>query len=672
VAWLALMGMAGCRTTPSVALVSDDLGVDSVWLGLVRDDLPAASRAAESLRDEDFRERANLDLIAAQDGRAAALCASLDAGSWQTSRYDASDERALQRLQPQRRAAPSRAAVWLGVAQRSSEPRERLAAARVAAGLAPGSAEARAVMGETLLAQRRHAELDELLGAEVPPTARLRLLLRRQQSATGRGQAAAEGLLEDLRAGLATPSSLALLEELLVRVPRRGLEEQTLVLLQATARDTSGADDKLPLVSGARMQRAAGRLLATLLARAGHPADAAEQLSALAMRLPTDDESLAAYRDRSPGAVLPVAGYGEPPSLERRIAGDVARIESSALRQRRLADEWDLAARESYDDADEGRGVGLDGFLHRLDEAAATLPGSPQLHDLPRQEFGVFGTMLDVRPLRETLPDALLLGGEALTQPAELTWFDRIATEMVELPGELGSYEQCEVRRARVKGYVASRGAVIAGAGLGRTVYLDLDAIEREDRQGLLSPVGPGCEPRKARDPAERLSLAEPLDVVGRLDRASRADAGDAYAALLLQALELHERQHIVDFQSFVSRGAGSQLWTLLGAGLLPSAVRAAIERRAQLQALRDADDPRIPLAHALAVLPVDGDATADEHAQGYAALVRDFIVVLDGGGWPGSASLESFGIRRDAVLVQQLQHLPPEAVRAIARAIPD
>ncbi len=671
----ALAGMAGCRATPSAALTPDDLRVDAVWLGLVRDDLPAAERAADLVESVDFRERARLDLIAARQGRAAALCTSLDAGSWLAARYDASDDVALERLRLLRQATSTRPAVWLEQARRSPSAGQRLSAARHAAGLAPGSAEARAVVGETLLAQQQHEDVEELLGGEVPPTARLRLLLRRQQSFTGRGQAATEGLLADLQAGLATPSSLALLEEQLARVPRRALEEQTLALLEAERHHAVDSPDRVPLVSGARMQRSADRLLASLLARAGRPDEAAALLVALPVRMPADDELLAACRERA-GLATPAAAAGdEPPSLERRIANDRERVTSIALRERRLADEWDLEARASYDDADAGHGSGLDAFLRRLDEAAVPLPGSPPLRHLPREHFGpfgVFGTLLDVQPLREALPDALLLGGEALTQPAELTWFDRVASERIELPGALGSYEQSEVRRVRVRGYVASRGAAIAGTGLGRTVYLDLDAIERDERQGLLSPVGPGCGPLPAQGTEERLSLAEPLDVVSRLVQASRAEAGDRYEALLLEALALHERQHIVDFQTFVAGGTGSALWTLFGAGLLPSSVRAAIERRAQLQAMRDATDPRIPLAHALAELPVDDSSPGDEHSRGYASLVRDFLAVLDRGDWPGAASLESYGIRRDAVLVQQLQRLPPETVRAIARSIAD
>ncbi|HTE04552.1 MAG TPA: hypothetical protein VK824_00035, partial [Planctomycetota bacterium] len=566
---LALSGMPGCHAvTPRIVPLADDLRLDAVWLGLTRDDLPGAERAAAALELPALAERARLDLLAAREGRPAALLACLQAGSWLAARYDASDERAQERLRARRGAVGDDGVTWLERARRSGEPAPRIAAARAALALPPGAAEGLAVLGETLFAQQRHAELDELLAGAEPATARLRQLLRREQAATGRGQAATEGLLADLRDGLGTPASLALLQELLVRVPRRALEAEALALLEHGD------------APGARMRRAQDQLLATLLARAGRAAEAAALLAALDPSAPADDALLLACGDR-------VAAGEAPPDLaplERRIANDPERVAAPALRQRRLADEWDLAARESYADADDGEGPDLDGFLARLDAASATIPGCPSLLSLPRQEFGVFGTLLDVEGLREALPDALLLGGKALTQPAELTWFDRVACEPVALGDGLGSYEQCLVRRARVHGYVASHGVSIAGAGLGRTVYLDLDAIEREERQGPSAPPAADPSPLPAHGSAERLDLAEPLDVAERLDRLSRAAAGDGYGARLLDALARHERQHIVDFQRFVALGAGGQLWTLLGAGLLPGAVRAAIERRAQLQ----------------------------------------------------------------------------------------
>jgi hypothetical protein len=99
--------------------------------------------------------------------------------------------------------------------------------------------------------------------------------------------------------------------------------------------------------------------------------------------------------------------------------------------------------------------------------------------------------------------------------------------------------------------------------------------------------------------------------------------------------------------------------------------VRAEVERRAQLAALQQATDPRIALAQAVDCLPVEGPRADSEHARGHAALVGDLIAVLDRGDWTGAQPLETWGLRRDRMLLQQLHLLPPEVLRAVACAIP-
>jgi len=647
---LALSGTAACAAPRELVVSPDAQASDAVWVALSRGDLETADHAASALADADLAARARLDLVAASEGRAAALVRAIDDGSWLAARYRASSVRASDELRRAASAGQTGAAFAIERARRAERASETLERARAAQSDATAAAEARAIEVETLLVGGRFVEAAERL-PDPPPTARLALLQRHLDAACGRPAAVLEGVCADLAAGWAVPNSLALLEDALRSQPSLALEARARAALD-------GAE-----LAGAPMLRARERLLAILDVRAGDLSSAAARLAAFDPREPEEDEALRRWSRRvDPGAA---------DTLEERLDADAARLTGRDLLVKRLGDEWDLEARLSYQDALEGRGVGLDTFLERLDDAAQPLPDAPLLAPLPRQDFGVFGAMLDTTPLRTALPDAVLLGGQAALMPPELTWFDKVGCEEVELPEGLGHYEQCTVRRTRVAGRLASQGVNIAGAGVGRLVWLDLDELEREER-GSRTVTSPGLEALPAADRRERLALDEPLDVAERLTQASRADAGPAYEARLLETIALHEGQHIIDFQEFVAKGTVGQAWSLLTAGLLPGAVRAEIERRAHLRALREATDPRIALAEAIARLPVEGEALQEEHAVAYAALVGELVTLLDRPALPDGRPPESLGIDRGRVLLQQLDRLPPETLRALALELPD
>jgi hypothetical protein len=631
----------------------DDRANDAVWAGVMRGDLKAAQLASEGIEDETLRRRAGFDLIAARNGRAAALIACLDAGDWMAARFDASALKALRRLRGARRQGIESAALWIEEARRSPTLRRQISAASAAVERSPGGAEGLAIQLEAMLAIGRLEDAIELLEEHGAETARLRLLQRHIQGATGRWLELAAGVLVDVQEGLAVPASLGLLEDAIGRVPMWELEEEARALL-----------GDLTIV-GSRMARARDRLMAMISVRAGDLGQGIALLSRWEPRMPGEDAALHRWHLR--------LGRDDAQTLEESIESDPARQAGRAVFERRLADEWDLAARASYRDSDDGHGSDLDAFCERLDAAAASLPGRPSLAALPRRDYGVFGAMLDTDPLAEVLPDALILGGKALSLPAELAWYDRLACASRQLPGEWGEYAQCLVRRQRVRGYAASRGVSISGAGIDRIVYLDLDKVEAEER--LSRPVQP--EPPRlpafvAIDTTARRSLDEPLDVVSRIERRAREAAGGEYQDRLLESLEMHERQHIVDFRAFTGKGAGGKFFTLLSAGLLPGSVRAEVERRAQLAAMRETFDPRVPLAQAIAFMPVEGARRSSEHARGYEALLAEFLDVLDSRGWPGAPDLAELGIDTGRSLLQQLDRLDPETVRAIARAMSD
>ena len=652
-ALVALAGSPGCQAAPAVRLDADDVIEDRVWASLQRGDLELAALAAGQLENTALRERARLDVLAAHAGRGAAYLAACEAGGWLQARFSAGDELALKLLRDERRRDPGRALVWLEEARRSPSAGRALSALQAAQALVPGAGEALALQAEILIGLHRHDDAERLLAQPVS-SARLRLARAHLLVATGRTAAASQGLLQDLRDGLAVPASLVLLHEILAGAPQAGTEAHLLEALAGT------------IPAGWSMARARDRLQAWLLSEHGDLAGASACLQRLDPRAPEDDAALRRLEARRRGEAK------EPSPLEMRIDADSDRPRSTALAQRRLADEWDLAARQAYDDEERGSGPDLDGFVARLDEAAAGLPGAPSLAALSRRDFGLFGALLETAPLREALPGALVLCGKALSLPADIAWFDRQSDGLRELPDGRGTYEEWLVRRPRVSGYLASRGAAITGAGVDPVVWIDLDQLEREERGERLAPGGPPLPALPATGREARRSLDEPLDVARWLEQPSRAAADGRHFERLLQSVAAHERQHIVDFRSFAAAGAGGKLALLLQGGLLPGAVLAEIERRAQLRALREAEDPRLPLAHALSYLPLEDAARGDPHAAGYAALIEEFVRRLDAGDWPGGRPPHELGLDPGRVLLQQLHRLEPETIRAIALAMDD
>lgn len=640
---LALMGMAGCSLAAPIGVVEDERALDRLWVALGRGDLHAARQVATTVQDPWLAARARLDLLQAERGRASALLAALEREGALAARYDKSGAVARARLLNARRAGADEAWLWIEEARRSESVDRALSAARAAQGRPGGVLEGLALEVEWLLASGRLAQADARLDELPVDSARLRLARRRLDGATGRWQALVDGVIGDLHDGVAVATDLVLLEDVVLRGAAADSEAAIAQALHETR------------IVGERIVRARERLAAILEARQGQAAAAARRLAALAPLLPEERDAVRRWELR--------ARSGEATSLDERIEADALRVEGVALRQRRLAAEWDLAARESYDERGAG-GESLDALLRRLDAAAEPLGGAPRLSELPRRDVGPFGRLLDVAALRTELPDAFLLAGQALTRPAEFTWYDRLASETVPLDDGLGTYERVQVARPRVPGLAASRGASISGAGIDRSVYLDLDELLLEARASELGRPVPALAPLPAVGRLERCALDEPLDVAARLRELARAASATSWTDALLETLALHEHQHIVDFQTFVQRGGWGRLGALAGAGLLPFAVQTEIERRAQLHALRHARDPRLPLAQLVERVPVEGAAAADEHAVAYARLLSEFIARLDAGAAPG--------LSREHVLLQQLDRLDPEFVRAIARALPD
>lgn len=669
-ACLALAGMAaGCQSQGSVRLVADDLRIDAVWRALATGDLDAAAEGAALIEADEFRARALADVTAARSGRSAVLVAALESPGWLAARFLASPARARAWLAEVRSRDGDGPAARLEEVRRAGSTSRREALAQQAMGQAPGGAEAWALLTESLLARQAYAELETQLVGE-PPTGRLRLVQRQLHAFTGRIDRATRDLLDDLREEQAVPASIVLLQQLFEMVPQRDLEEQALPLLARAAQSP-----------GTLMRRVAQGCQLSLLRRAGRLAEAEALVAAGAIGPmdelpvePTPSERAAEERwarRRLASDAVRSGWETEAVTVAARVDADPQRVGSADLQRLRLLHEWSLTARDSYSRPEDD--PTLDEFLADLDHATEGLgsTGRLQLASMPRVEYGVLGSMLDTAALREALPGAFVVAGQGLGMPPELAVYDVLDVREVSLPEPPGgTYAECLVAGLRVPGYLASQGARFAGAGLDRFVFLDADQVLLEAR----GPARVATEPLQAlpaHDLLSRRALDEPLDAAERLWAAARAEAGAAWVDRVRETLSVHERQHIVDVRNFLERSLAGQLLDIVGAGLLPGAVRAEVERRAQLAAMRLASDPRIALAQAVECLPVEGERGESEHARGYAALVAELIELLDEGDWPGSQPIETWGIDRRRVLLQQLPLLPPEVLRELALAIP-
>lgn len=157
-------------------------------------------------------------------------------------------------------------------------------------------------------------------------------------------------------------------------------------------------------------------------------------------------------------------------------------------------------------------------------------------------------------------------------------------------------------------------------------------------------------------------------------DRGSRADGapgelGPVALEELIEVTAVHEEGHLCDRARFLplSHNLWKLLAFLLDCGFSPERVGEALEYRAQLVALCDAPDPRIPLAQTLDAFE-DGPSRLTAHASGYARLLEDLLRVFDERLLTGAHELSN--IDRGYTLVHQLHHLAPEALRFLAREL--
>ncbi|MCC6406644.1 MAG: hypothetical protein IT453_05740 [Planctomycetes bacterium] len=302
--------------------------------------------------------------------------------------------------------------------------------------------------------------------------------------------------------------------------------------------------------------------------------------------------------------------------------------------------------------------------------------------------FGIFGKLMGSPPDGTLLPRL---------------WIEELAGERLGVPWR-GTIAWCET--ADLKSSAARAGAAISGAALHEGYWIDIDVVRRErdawlalerefmgdehaDRIGraerALSVRGLPIEaPPNLRElyRAERRSIDVLLGEAERVRLAvlrDRARGPVVEAALrrpglvdlddLVAVTAIHEEGHLCDRTRFFPLTAhwGRALGFLARHFFSPEAIAERLEYRAQLIALCESADPRLPLADVLAAAEA-GSEGLTPHAAAYRRLLADWLALLD-------ADLECDPARwpeldPTRVLVQELHRLPPERIRELARTL--
>ncbi len=284
--------------------------------------------------------------------------------------------------------------------------------------------------------------------------------------------------------------------------------------------------------------------------------------------------------------------------------------------------------------------------------------------------FGIFGALSGDGPDGTILP--VLVLEERSGEHLGVRWHGTVAwCEGADVPSRAG--------RA---------GARIAGAALHEGYWIDVDQVRNEliSWEALARAFGSspervraalavrGLAARPGEDGVrERTTASALLDESERVRLAvlrDRAGAGETLGAIALDELiavsSTHEEGHLCDRTRFLplSRHWLSALGLLANAGFSPQRVQEDLEYRAQLTALASIADPRVALAQILD--GVQGGFGATPHAAGYARLLDDFLLLLDGevqrGAFPQIAP--------DRTLAHQLHALTADDVRRVALSL--
>lgn len=264
-----------------------------------------------------------------------------------------------------------------------------------------------------------------------------------------------------------------------------------------------------------------------------------------------------------------------------------------------------------------------------------------------------------------------------------------------------GMVAWCETTDLRNR--TARAGAEISGAALHEGYWIDFDALrhERDDWSSLerefqgaddssraVRALSTRGLPLESPDELEDLRRAERRSVdilLGESERVRLAVLADRAGAAaheagakknglvslddLVVVTATHEEGHLCDRTRFfpLQKHIGRALAFLLSNHFSPSHVAEQLEYRAELVALCDSPDPRLPLSDVLRAAERTDDGLTP-HSGAYRRLLADCLATLDRdvqndpSAWPE--------IDPDRVLVQELHRLAPERIRSIARRV--
>ena len=239
-------------------------------------------------------------------------------------------------------------------------------------------------------------------------------------------------------------------------------------------------------------------------------------------------------------------------------------------------------------------------------------------------------------------------------------------------------------------------GAQIGGAALHEGYWVDIEVLRREltvwnqltrkfSAAGMRSRVDDvlatrgvplnGDDKNRSRLRRQRRSAEALLGEAERVRLAVLRDRAKDFETLgrmtldeLVETTSVHEQGHLCDRERYlpILRNLDKVSKLLFQGSFSPHGVQKRLEYRAQLLAMCEVTDPRLPLSDVLAA--AEGGGSVTPHASAYADLLEDLLLYLD-------RLLESepelwTEIDPAHTLVHQLHWLGPEKVRRLARKL--
>jgi hypothetical protein len=358
----------------------------------------------------------------------------------------------------------------------------------------------------------------------------------------------------------------------------------------------------------------------------------------------------------------------------------------------------------------------LDGLLERLDQLLApTRPSGALAHlvDSPRLSFGFVGELVHPGPRFSRADAQAGLGAQGA--PVCGLAADLLALHRFGIFGEMrgsgpdgallpllglewrsgthlgvpwaGSVALCEA--ADLGPQAARAGADIAGAALHEGYWLDVDALRDEEshwrrlarryegtegvaRRTQLLAFGGLAVHANDEETLSRLRR-EQGTLLGEGERVRLARIAERGTPTLDEFIDVagtHEEGHLCDRTRFLplSRHWLRALGFLLDCSGSPRRVMERLEYRAQLVALCDAADTRIPLAQVLDAAESGPTAGLTPHSGAYTQLLRDLLATLDRALVRVPHSFPVLDPGR--TLAQQLHRLGPEELRELSRRL--